>query len=331
MFEGRKRERKSRDCGGFSSRLSLRRNFCRETKSEGKRDHACRCPCEREVTRERENSPRDGNYFHHDRGKERERDITGETRKEQEGRGEEREEEDLLARGNFPSPEWNLARAREREREKKKEWGSKSSRERNYFGRDRGKKTAERGSEREKDRREEEKREVKEEEIFLLLPLTHAHACMQESSEALLPTEIFVMRESEKGRERSGGGRNFLLLLPPTRAHTREEERVSVWENFRRETEKEREGGKERGAFPPASPRDGISVARERARGRERNRIRRERGRMGVREKDLVAMQNFLLPEWNLVRETQREREKERISSLIIYIYIFLSILDKCI
>ena len=35
---------------------------------------------------------------------------------------------------------------------------------------------------------------------------------------------------------------------------------------------------KEREAFPPASPRDGISVERERARGRERNGIRRERG-----------------------------------------------------
>ena len=47
-----------------------------------------------------------------------------------------------------------------------------------------------------------------------------------------------------------------------------------------------RENVEEREAFPPASPSDGISVARERARGRERNgRERKMEERMKGRKK----------------------------------------------
>ena len=106
-----------------------------------------------------------------------------------------------------------LRREREREREKERDRCREREGERggeNFLPLTRaytlvqGDKREERGSEREKERRDNEKREVEEEEEIFLLPLTHAHVCVQERSESLLVTEISVAREREKSREKLG-------------------------------------------------------------------------------------------------------------------------------
>ena len=121
----------------------------------------------------------------------------------------------------------------------------------------------------------------------------------------------FPSRGDARGREGGGGGRNFPPPPPytrtPARARrgvnlssrrkipSRERERLA---GERRERESEnlplpfsrtrargREGEGE--SFPPASPRDGTSIARERARGRERKRrVKREEKRNRERNRE---------------------------------------------
>ena len=63
---------------------------------------------------------------------------------------------------------------------------------------------------------------------------------------------------------------------------------------------RERGEEEEREAFPPASPRNGISVERERARGRERNREKKEKLR---RRGEFLATK--------ITSVTRRERKRE--------------------
>ena len=86
--------------------------------------------------------------------------------------------------------------------------------------------------------------------------------------------------------------------------------------NFRRE--REREKNRQREAFPPASHRDGISIARERARGRERPLARerlhgRERDararKKGRGEKEERLGKNGITEKKKNRREIVRERE----------------------
>ena len=75
------------------------------------------------------------------------------------------------------------------------------------------------------------------------------------------------------------------------RAHMRVERGESRDEKLSVARDKERERMEE--AFPPASPGDGVSVARERGRGEERERVREEEGeRRG--ETSLSSRRKFL-------------------------------------
>ena len=88
-------------------------------------------------------------------------------------------------------------------------------------------------------------------------------------------------RERERERERREIVRLFLppLLATEFLSLDREKEISPCEGNFHRE----RERNHQREAFPHASPRDGISIVRERARGEERPRAR-GRGYAGGRE-----------------------------------------------
>ena len=96
--------------------------------------------------------------------------------------------------------------------------------------------------------------------------------------------------EGERRRERLGraiGREEFSSRRKPFpwRGDPRRERKTAGEREKERDKERERRKNvEEREAFPPASPRDGISVARERARGRERNGRERERGKRGKRE-----------------------------------------------
>ena len=104
---------------------------------------------------------------------------------------------------------------------------------------------------------------------------------------------------------------------------------------------------RERGKIPLASPRDGNSVARERAREkfageRKRRRRRKRKGnRRGEGEEKLFSHSPLLATEIpsrerergreKREREREREREIKRERDSFLSFYVFLNVLDKCI
>ena len=95
------------------------------------------------------------------------------------------------------------------------------------------------------------------------------------------------------------------------RAHTRVERGESRDGKVSVSRDKERERMEE--AFPPASPRDGISVARERARGREGESEGGRRRKKRRKEKQVSLRDgNFPSREREREKESERERERER-------------------
>ena len=89
-----------------------------------------------------------------------------------------------------------------------------------------------------------------------------------------------------RGKERERGRLSSSCLFSQRKpfsssGYARREEREDVAGERKRQREREKREREERktrgGAFPPASPRDGISVARERAMRRKRNKENKEK------------------------------------------------------
>ena len=133
----------------------------------------------------------------------------------------------------------------------------------------------------------------------------------------LLATEKFPSREGRRGREREkrerGERKTFLLpLLLAMEATSVARRRKKRGEGRCRGREKRERGEEEeREAFLPASPRDGISVARERARGRERNREKKEKLRKRSSPYGSLVMEVISVAMRREERE-RREGESER-------------------